>query len=207
MVDHIQIDDVDPRIAYTATAGQTVFAVPFAFFEEADLLVYVNDVLKTLTADYTVAGEGASEPSSRLITFLTGLTVGDSVVIVREIVIERTTDFPTSGPFQINSLNTQLDKIFAIMQQIANTITRTLRLSDSDTTANLDLPAAAARANKFLAFDANGDPIMATAVTGTPVSAFMTTVLDDTTAAAARATLGITDTSAYAGLSNWHFCR
>lgn len=207
MVDHIQIDDVTPRIAYIATSGQTIFAIPFAFFADEDLDVYVNDILQTLTTHYTVAGAGASDLAARKVTFPVGLTVGDSVVIVRDIAIERTTDFPTSGPLQINSLNTQLDKIFAIMQQITNSIVRTLRLSDSDTTANLTLPAPAARANKFLAFDAAGDPIMATAVTATPVSAFMATVLDDASAATARATLGIADTTSYTGLSNWHHCR
>lgn len=207
MVDHIAIDDVVPRIAYTATSGQTVFAIPFAFFADEDLDVYVNDVLQTLTTAYTVAGEGASDLASRKVTFVTGLTVGDSVVIVRDIIIERTTDFPTSGPFQVPSLNTQLDKIFAIMQQIANSIVRTLRLADSDTTASLTIPAAAARALKFLGFDAAGAPMMSTAVTGTPVSAYMATVLDDANAAAARVTLGITDTTAYTGLSNWHYCR
>lgn len=207
MVDHIQIDDVTPRIAYTATSGQTEFAIPFAFFEDEDLLVYINGVLKTLTTHYTVAGEGASELSSRKVTLVTGATTGDSVVIVRDIVISRTTDFPTSGPFNITSLNTQLDKIFAILQQEQNKIERTLRLDDSDVTANLDIPDAATRANKFLGFDANGDPMVSTSVTGTPVSAFMATVLDDTNAAAARATLGITDTTAYTGLSNWHTCR
>ena len=205
--EHIQIDDVTPRIYYTATSGQTVFLVPFAFFDDGDLLVYVNDVLKTITTDYTVSGSGASEAASRKVTFVTGLTVSDRVAIIRDIPIERTTDFPNSGPLQIPSLNTQLDKLFAIQQQIESLIERTLRLNDADATANVNIPAAAARASKFLAFDAAGAPTVADAVTEVPVSVFMQTVLDDASAAAARTTLGIADNTAYTGLSNWHRSR
>ena len=205
--EHIQIDDVTPRIYYTATSGQTVFLVPFAFFDDGDLLVYVNDVLKTITTDYTVSGSGASEAASRKVTFVTGLTVSDRVAIIRDIPIERTTDFPNSGPLQIPSLNTQLDKLFAIQQQIESLIERTLRLNDADATANVNILAAAARASKFLAFDAAGAPTVADAVTEVPVSVFMQTVLDDASAAAARTTLGIADNTAYTGLSNWHRSR
>jgi hypothetical protein len=202
----LEIDDVAPREYYVATSGQTEFIVPFVFFDDADLLVYVNDELVD-SDDYTVAGELDSDPASRKVTFDTGLTVNDAVAIIRDIPIERTSNFPASGPFSIPSLNLQLAKIFAIMQQLESAISRTLRLPDSDAEENLDIPSASERANKFLAFDADGAPIVAETVTDVPVSAFMQTVLDDTNAAAARNTLGITDTSAYAGISNWHFCR
>lgn len=205
--EHIQIDDVTPRIAYTATSGQTEFAIPFAFFEDADIKVYQEDVLLNLTTDYTVTGEGNTDLAVRKVTLVTGATLNDSIVIVRDIPVARTTDFPATGPFQIPSLNTALDRIIAIQQQLEDQIVRTLRLAASDPTANLDIPAIAERASKFLAFDANGTPMVATAVTEAPVSAFMLTVLDDASAAAARTTLGITDTTSYTGLSNWHFCR
>lgn len=203
----IEVDDVTPRIAYTATAGQTEFLVPFVFFTDADLKVYKNAVLQTLTTHYTAAGELDSLPASRKVTFVTALTAGDSVVITRDIPVARTTNFPLSGPLQIAALNIQLAKIFAIQQQLEDLISRTLRLADSDTTSSLDIPAAATRASKFLGFDASGNPLMSTAVTGAAVSAFMATVLDDANAAAARTTLGITDTTAYTGLANWHNCR
>ena len=205
----IELDDVTPRIAYTATAAQTDFTVPFVFFADTDLLVYVDDVLQTLGAndDYTATGTLDSEPAARKVIFNAGLVGGESVVIVRDIPVERTTNFPLSGPLQIGSLNLQLAKLFAIQQQMEMLIVRTLRLADSDTEENLDIPAAATRASKFLAFDADGAPTVAAAVTEVPVSAFMATVLDDLTAAAARATLGITDTTAYTGLANWHTCR
>jgi hypothetical protein len=206
VTDHIQIDDVTPRIAYTATSGQTEFAIPFAFFEDADIKVYQNDVLKTLTTHYTVAGEGASDLATRKVTLVTGATLNDSIVIVRDMAIARTTDFPDTGPFLISTLNTELDRRTAVDQQLEDQIVRTLRLNDSDVTSNVTIPARALRASKFLAFDASGDPTVAAAVTEVPVTAFMQTVLDDTTAAAARTTLGITDSTSYTGDFNFHNC-
>jgi hypothetical protein len=211
MTTHIQVDDVTPRIAYTATSGQTDFAIPFVFFDDTDLLVYVNAVLKTLTTDYTLTGALSNDDDARILTFVSGLTVGDAVVIARDIPIARTTDFPASGPLQINSLNTALDKAFAVMQQLEDSIARTLRLAASDPADNLTLPAAADRASKFLGFDADGNPMASEAVTGVAVSAFMETVLDDATAAAARTTLGvdtaIANVAAAGSLANWHSCR
>jgi hypothetical protein len=186
---HIEIDSTVPRIAYTATASQEDFTVPFAFFIDADLTVYIDDVLQVLDTDYTVTGAGESAGGS--ITLATPATGGESVVIVRDVAIERTTDFPASGPLQINSLNTQLDKLIAIDQQLQDDIVRTLRLADSDTSENLEIPIASERANKFLAFDDDGDPFVAEAVTDQPASAFGVTLIDDATRQAALVTLGV----------------
>lgn len=208
MPPHILIDDITPRIAYVATSGQTVFQVPFAFFSDADLVVYVNAVLRTLTTHYTVAGAGNSELASRKVTFVSGLTVGDAVVIIRDIPIERTTDFPNSGPVQISSLNTQFDRIIAIQQQLEDSIARTLRLADSDPVDNLILPAVADRASKYLFFDADGNPMAAAAVTSSAaVAAFWVAVLQTENAAAARSALGIAELTSYVALANWHHCR
>ena len=35
----ITISDTEPRVQYTATAGQVSFSVPFEFFDNADLVV------------------------------------------------------------------------------------------------------------------------------------------------------------------------
>jgi hypothetical protein len=45
-------------------------------------------------------------------------TANVEVIIARIIPIERTTDFPNSGPLDMAALNTQLDKLVAICQQI-----------------------------------------------------------------------------------------
>jgi len=147
----INISDNNPRISYTATSGQTAFTVPFVFFNDADLNVYINDTLKTITTNYTVTGGDGSTGS---ITLTSGATAGDIVVITRDVALERTTDFPSSGPFQVASLNTELDTIIAMVADMEDLAERGLRLSDSDTSASLVLADKDARKGTVLAFNA-----------------------------------------------------
>ena len=79
-------------------------------------------------------------------------------------------------------------------RKIQSLFDRSLRVPRTDikTGSALQLPIDTSRAGKYLAFDADGDPIASAAAAGTAVvSTFMETVLDDTTAAAARTTLGL----------------
>ena len=122
----LQISDTSPRVQYTATAGQTTFSVPFEFFDDEDLLVIntnaggVDTTLTlssnpTLATEYSVTGAGVNGGGS--ITLGSGATLNDKYTILRNLAVQRITDFPTSGTFPINSLNTELDKLIAIIQQ------------------------------------------------------------------------------------------
>jgi hypothetical protein len=146
----ISISDNNPRIAYTATAGQTAFTVPFEFFSNSDLNVYINETLKTITTHYTVSGGSGSTGT---VTLTSGATLNDKVVITRDVTLERTTDFPASGPFQVSSLNTELDKIIAMVADLEDLASRGIVLSDSDTTVSVTLPNVTGRAGKVLAFN------------------------------------------------------
>ena len=146
----IQIANNNPRISYTATGGQTAFPTSFAFFVDGDINVYINDVLKTLTTDYAVTGGSGLAGT---VTLVTGATAGDIVVLTRDVELERTTDFPTSGPFQVASLNVELDKLVAMIADMEDFAGRGLRLSDSDTSAALVLANKDARKGTVLAFN------------------------------------------------------
>ena len=132
------------------------------------LKVYKNNVLATYNANptttttYKVTASNSSSDSAyefgtgATITFGSGLTANDKVVVVRRITIERTTDFPVNGAFDITALNTELDKAVAIFSDNKDQITRSIRLTDGDdTTPTLSVPAT--RANKILSFDGSGN--------------------------------------------------
>ena len=97
----INIADNSPRVSYDVAAGvtQSSFTVSFEFFDNDDLNVYVDGTLKTLTTDYTVTGGDGS--TGTVTMSVTGATGGSTVVITRDIDLERTTDFPASGAFNI----------------------------------------------------------------------------------------------------------
>jgi len=155
----ITISDTTPRVQYTATAGQTAFAVNFEFFANADLKVYNGSTLLTYAASpsgatqYSVTGAGVSGGGS--ITLGGGATVNDKITIYRDMSIARSTDFPTSGAFQVESLNEELDKLTAMIQQVETDTKYSPRFSTTTTTGfNLTFPDLVA--NKVLAANAAG---------------------------------------------------
>lgn len=174
----INLADNDPRVSYAVAAGatQSTFTVSFEFFVDADLNVYVDGVLKTLTTDYTVTGgEGSTGSISMSVT---GASGGSTVVITRSIALERTTDFPSSGPFDIASLNEELDKFISIAGDLKDKSDRALQLTDFDTNVSLTLPDVNTRKGKLLAFNATSGAVEAGASTvgATTVAALSTDI-------------------------------
>lgn len=117
MVDFVDVADVNPTVSYIVGASpQSVFTVPFAFFDDGDLDVSVGGVAKVLSLDFTVAG--AELPAGGTVTLLVPVS-NTTVTIVRNMTIARTTHFPPSGPLQIPGLNKELSRLIAMMQEIA----------------------------------------------------------------------------------------
>ena len=150
----ISVSNNTPRVSYTVSEGatQTSFTVNFEFFADADLRVFVDNTLKTITTHYTVSGGNGS--TGTVTMSVTGASGGSIVVITRDIALERTTDFPTQGAFNISSLNTELDKLVAIDADVDDTINRSVRLQDSDASASMELPLKASRVGTVLGFNA-----------------------------------------------------
>ena len=151
----ISTSDNTPRISYSVSEGasQSSFAVPFEFFADADLNVYLDGTLKTISTHYSVSGGSGTTGSISM--SVTGASGGSTVIITRGIALDRTTDFPTSGSFAIGTLNTELDRFVAIQADLNDTITRSVRLQDEDTAVSMELPLKAARLGTVLGFNAS----------------------------------------------------
>jgi len=146
------------RQSYAVSQGatQSAFTVSFAFFDDDDLNVFVDGTLKTLTTHYTVSGGDGSAGSVTMTSGneVTGISGGSTVVITRDIDLDRTTDFPSSGPFAVATLNTELDKITAQFADRKDVIDRSVRLQDQDEAQSMELPLKADRLGKVLGFNA-----------------------------------------------------
>ena len=107
-----------PRVTYTATSGQTAFTIPFEFFSTDDIKVYNGTTLLTYnaspssTSQYSITGTASASDSAyefgsggTVTIGGSGATTGDIITIIRDIAIERTSDFSVSGTFDITSLN------------------------------------------------------------------------------------------------------
>ena len=150
----INIADNSPRISYSVAEGvtQTSFAVPFEFFDNPDLNVYLDGTLQTITTNYTVAGGDGS--TGTVTMSVTGASGGSTVVITRDIELERTTDFPVSGAFNIVALNTELDRLVAIAADLEDRAARAIQAQDFDSTVSYTLPLVDDRKGKVLGFNA-----------------------------------------------------
>jgi hypothetical protein len=164
----ISTADNIPRISYTVNQGatQTAFAVPFEFFADADLNVYVDGTKKSLSTHYTTSANAQNNSAhiegetgyihTTANNSVVGATGGSTVVITRDIVLSRTSDFPIAGAFDIKELNDELDRNIAISSDLNDLATRTIRLKDFDT-GTLELPIATDRADRFIKFDSSGN--------------------------------------------------
>lgn len=216
----ISLADNSPRDEYTLGAGATqqVFTVSFEFFNDTDLSVYVDGVEKTLgtastTAQYVTANTTATgsdrvvhvSGTDGFIQFgaeLTGASGGSKIVITRDIVLSRTTDFPTSGPFDVSTLNTELDKFIAISADLKDQASRALQLTDFDAAATLTLPALADRKGKVLAFNASTGAVEAgPTITATQTVAAQAADIDTVAGIASNITSIVSNLSAVQGAS------
>lgn len=159
MADWLDVSSTTPRIAYTATAGQTAFAVPFEFFAQSYLKVYRNGILLVLATHYTIAGP-ADYPSGT-VTLLVASTVGDKVSILSDIPVEQQTHVPPSGPLDIPAINFEFSRHVGIMKQFGSRLARALQLPDG-VAGELDI--AAPVAGEFLKWNATGDGIDSTTI-------------------------------------------
>jgi len=160
----IDISSTTRRIVYTGSAGVGPYAFNFEVLAQTDIAVYFNDVEITLTTDYTVT---VNVDGTGSVTIVVGTnvpstpTASDRITIIGDRTIQRTTDFTTGGPLFATSLNDEFDSQTIFVQQVQEQADRSLRAPNTDpTTVNMTLPINTVRANKTLAFDANGDPVI-----------------------------------------------
>lgn len=151
----VPINNVTRRVVYAAS-GTGPYNFSFEILAAADIAVYRDDTLLTLTTDYTVTINANGTGYVTLTATPTGAT---QIAIVGNRTISRTTDFVTGGDFFANTLNDELDQQTIFAQQNAEGLGRALQAPQTDpTTINMILPGRTSRANKFLTFDASGNP-------------------------------------------------
>ena len=181
----IAIANNTPRVNYTVAQGasQTTFAVPFDFFDDDEVKIYVDGTLKTITTHYSISGGNGTTGTITMGSAVVGATGGSSVAVVRDVPIERTSDFSAGAAISRPALNEQLDVLTALAADLDDRVGRTLQLNDYEPAATLELPALAARKGRVIGFNAsNGNleagPLIADVETLAQVTADIATLGD-----------------------------
>ena len=133
---HIKIKPVTPKVQYTGNGVTTVFPYEFAIFDESDMVVYFDDEVQD--SGYTVSGAGETDGGN--VTFSTAPDDGVKITLIRNVPIERLTDFQEGGTFRPKNLNDEFDRQTAFVQQVQETLDRAVKVgptSDVDPEAVL----------------------------------------------------------------------
>lgn len=152
-----EVQDLGSTVQYIATLGQTFFPVPFPFPNNADIVMYVGTVKLNNGTDYNVSGAGNDLGGS--LTLTVGAPVANAVyTIIRDIAVERATEYQQNGPFTSAAINAELNNLVMIDQQLEDKLSRAIRIPVTSlaSSAGLELnPAAFAGA--VMTMDANGN--------------------------------------------------
>lgn len=184
------------RVTYSGDGVTLSFAYPFEILLNTDLQVY--DIvtatgvatLKTLTVDYTVSGVGA--PSGGNVVMVVAPASGHTLLIVRVEPFTQTSALPSNDKFPTSVVETALDKLTMLVQQLNEVDARALKLTLTSLFSNMTLPDPVA--SKFLRWNVgltgleNADIVTSGAISiPVPVNQGGT---GGTTAASARTGLG-----------------
>jgi hypothetical protein len=157
------ISSTTVRNSYSGDGSTTTFSYTFKIFQDSDIQVIIRsangtETTKTITTHYTVTGAGNSGGGSVIFTSGNIPTSTETVVLRRNIPQTQSIDYIANDPFPAESHEEGLDRATMAIQQLQEEVTRSLKLSKTNTMTSTEFTVGASdRANKILAFDTNGE--------------------------------------------------
>jgi len=179
---------------YNGDDSQTIFPYEFKIFDEDELNVELrlaNGTIddQVLNTDFTTTTSSGDYRGN--IVMIVPPATDETLTVYRLVDLLQETDYVENDPFKAETHEDALDKLTMQNQQQADLLDRSLKIPITDSsTLNTELVGWETRAGKYLAFNANGEPIATQGTAESPRSAFMETFLDDEDAPTARTTLG-----------------
>lgn len=153
------------KVSYSGNGATQAFAVPFYFLADSQLTVTLrladgSESTKVLGVDYTVTGAGVLTGGT--VTMTVAPASGTTLVIVRNVPLTQETDLQPNDRLPAETLEQTVDKLTMITQQLDEAVDRSLKfpVTDSPSFSSV-LPSVQNRAEKYLGFDASGNPTVA----------------------------------------------
>jgi hypothetical protein len=149
--------------SYSGNGSTSAFTYTFKITDQDDIEVLIRssngtETTKTITTHYTVSGVGNAGGGT--VTFTAGNipTSTETVVLRRATPQTQGLDLIENDPLPANSLEDAFDKLTSISQELQEEVDRSIKFSRTNTFTSSEFTVDASnRANKILAFDANGE--------------------------------------------------
>jgi hypothetical protein len=150
------VSSTTSRNEYNGNAATTSFAYTFRILDEDHIAVYVDDVLQTITTDYTVTDVGVSGGGD--IEFVAAPATGTAnVIFLRSMPLTQETDYVENDPFPAESHEDALDKLTMITQQQQEQLDRALTFLPTSPVSSVTMPDPSA--GKALLWNATEDAL------------------------------------------------
>lgn len=191
------VSSTHSRWSYMGDGSTTEFFFTGRIFAAADIKVFVDGVLKADT-NYAISGVGGANGGK--VIFTVAPSSGSEVVLLRDVAATQVLNMVSLGSFPAEENEKALDRLTILIQQLEEQDQRALRQPASDAVAIAELPGTASRAQRVLAFDADGHPI-ASSMSLTQIENGAVTAVEQValaTAKAAEASSSATSASAAA---------
>jgi len=159
-----------------------------------------DDTTLTETTEYAVSAVNNDYSSGGTVTTVATYSSAYTICLSRSTTQTQNTKLRDTGALRFSAMQTAIDKLTRIVQELQEEIARAPRIPISDSGITTDLDNSVGRASTVLGFDSDGNFAALDAVPegSVSVSAFMSTVLDDADAGAAKTTLEVPTISTFA---------
>ncbi|WP_431482229.1 hypothetical protein [Pseudomonas solani] len=137
---------------YAANGVATVYTIPFLLIDDDDLQITLNGL--PVTSGFVITGIGDPESTCTFSVAPTGDLLFQLVV-----QFQRLNDYQENGDFLAGTVNRDFDRIWQALKNLQRDSGRTIRVTPLEPEVLPTFPVVSERANKFMSFDENGDPL------------------------------------------------
>ena len=157
------------RLTFTADSSTVSYSFNFEIADENSIEVYVDNVLKSISSDYSVSFNSGTSGAGNII-FTSAPSASSSIIFKRDTLLTRETDFQTGGAFNASNINNELDRLTQGLQEADDKIQNRVLRVDNFSSAPTDFTIPSTRADMFLKFDSGGDVTVTDSFEGSTIT-------------------------------------